>query len=152
MLKNLYTYLFIDDLIDPSALSISYTGNVWKMKLRRDVAYLTLLSYFLLIFNPVMPIIADKMAHTFWEEYHLITVHGVYGTGHVKAELDKSEKQTDKEKAPGSNQADSESYVHLLASTTIDFSSYHYITTLYPSHNFHIPASYPDIDYLPPEA
>jgi len=109
---------------------------------------LTLFFYVLFVFNPVMPIIADKIAHTFWEEYHLIVVHGIYGNAHVHSELDKAAKQADKDKSPKSG---SEEYTHILTITIYNFSTYYSINRPYATYKCNFPVSYPDTFYQPPK-
>jgi hypothetical protein len=152
LLKKLYISLFVDDLLDSSAIAAPVIHEPLKKKLLRDLARLTIFSYILYFLNPVMPIIADKMAHTFWEEYHLITVHGIYGKFHVEMQLDKTEKQSDKDKSARNNKAGSEEYFHVTSIATDHFLGGKYIARSYTPYKFYSPASYPDVDYLPPKA
>jgi hypothetical protein len=152
LLKKLYISLFVDDLIESSGNSIPVKAEPLKKKLMRDLARLTLFSYILLVFNPVMPVIADKMAHTFWEEYHLVTVHGVYGNFHVHMQLADNAKQADKDKsAPGSSKSGSDEYFHIIPATLYNFLSVCSISKSYPPNKFYSPVSYQDVDYQPPK-
>jgi hypothetical protein len=148
LLKNLYSYLFIDDLIKLSAYPVPAIREPWNKRLMSDLARLTLFSYILFVLNPVMPIVADKMAHTFWEEYHLVVVHGIYGNNHVHSEMDKAAKQADKGK---SQKSGSEEYAHILFITTYNFSPSYTINRSYATYTCNFPVSYPNTHYPPPK-
>jgi hypothetical protein len=152
LIKKLHILLHIDDLNDPSANSPANTGEPLKRKLMRDLSWLILFSYILLIFNPVMPIVADVMAHTFWEKQHLLTVHEVNGKFHVHFELIRNAKQAEKDKAGRNSKTISEEYVHLFSVTAYNFSNNYFIKTSYPTYTWYCPVSYPDGDFRPPRA
>jgi len=152
LIKKLYLFLFVYDLNGPSAAVPAIDAEPWKVKLRKDIALLVLASYTLLIFNPVMPILADIVAHTFWEKEHLITVHKIYGANHVHAEIERAAHQPDKEKSTGNSKSNQEEYLHFVYKVLFNFSAGHFIKRSYPPFKFSYPVSYPDVDYPPPWA
>jgi len=81
----------------PAASSREHDGE-WKIILRRNITWLVLVSYTLLMFRPVMPVVMDKLAHTFWEQQHMLVVHEVNGKFHVHNELVKATHQSEKDK------------------------------------------------------
>jgi len=122
------------------------------MKLRRDITRLLLVSYILLIFSPAMPVLADKVAHTFWEQEHLIAVHKIYGANHLHVEMEKAGRQADKEKSAGSSKSGSEEYLHILPGSLFTFSNGRFVKRTYLSFKVSYPVSCPDIDVPPPRA
>src|ERR1700761_1538181 len=135
-MRKLYWFLFVYDLNGTPDTQAHYGQSSIKKKLMRDVTCLVLFAYTLLIFSPVMPVIADKMAHTFWEEYHLISVHHVFGGHHVDTEMAKAGKESSKEKPAGNFKFGAEDYQHVIAIITFNFSNNHYIRQSYPSYTF----------------
>lgn len=148
MFKTLYSYLFIEDLIKLSGGSIPIARIPLEVKLMRDTAWVMLYVYMLFVLNPVMPIVADKLAHTFWQEYHMIVVHGVYGKTHVHAELDEAQKQSDKNKT---SKFGSEESTHLIFNTVTDFSHSYFVVSHYTPYKLHSLFSFPRIYYQPPK-
>lgn len=50
-------------------------------------AYYLFLLYLTVVFQPLVPIICDALAHTFENEIHLATVHAHYGSNHLETTL-----------------------------------------------------------------
>jgi len=125
-------------------------GETCRKKLMRDVTGLVLLSYTLFVFNPIMPIFADIVAHMFWEKEHLMTVHKFHGKSHVHFDLLNASKQADKDKSSGNFKNSSEDYVHLIYNTVYNFSSTYVVTNSYYLPVISYPTSHLDIDYPPP--
>ena len=153
MFTNLHKLLHIDEFENPSVVAARKRAVPLRRVLMKDVASLLLVAYVLLILNPVMPIIVDAAAHTFWEKQHLLTVHNVNGKYHVHFELLKNDRQADS-KAPGNLKAGSEDYIHTIFSVSYGFVNKSYqIKKLYPPRTclFH-PQLFTDIDYPPPRA
>ncbi len=76
--------------------------------LTKCLARLLLLSYALLLLKPVMPIIADNLAHTFWKNVHIAVVHKINGKEHVHYELRKMGAESQKDKSGFNTKASSE--------------------------------------------
>jgi hypothetical protein len=148
LLKKLYSFLFVDDLLESFADPVVVSTKAPKKKSTRDLAWLTLVFYVLFIFKPIVPVLSDKIAHTFWEQYHLITVHGTYGNAHVDQEIEKSTKQADKEK---STKSTSEEYAHIISAVAYYFPSHHFISRSYSAFKVKYPVSYSNIHYQPPK-
>jgi hypothetical protein len=149
--KRLIKFLFVDDLLAASANSVAVKPEPLKKKLLKDLASLTLFAYILLIFNPVMPVIADKMAHTFWLEYHMVAVHHVYGSVHVLHELSDNAKQSDNAKSSGNTKTNSDDYIHVIPQIAFDFLPANFTIKSYSHYHINSPVSYPDVLYQPPK-
>ncbi|HEY2584042.1 MAG TPA: hypothetical protein VGI43_19695 [Mucilaginibacter sp.] len=149
--KRLYKFLFVDDLLAASANSAMVKPEPLKKKLLKDLASLTLFSYILFVFNPVMPVIADKMAHSLWLEYHMVTVHHVYGSKHILHELSDNAKQSDNNKSSGSVKTNADDYVHVIPQVTFDFLSANFTIKSYPHYHMNSPIAYSNIHYQPPK-
>jgi hypothetical protein len=64
--------------------------------MKKQLAMLLLVCYAFALFKPVAPVIADMLAHTFWESDHVATVHYENGEYHMHIEVkDASEKDQD---------------------------------------------------------
>ena len=151
MIKKLYWYLFVYDLNEPVAKAVNGSDVSWRKKLINDLSSLVLFSYCLLIFNAVIPVIADALAHTFWEKEHLANEHRLHGKDHVQLEISKSEKQADQSKSSANAKTGTEDFTHILSfSLPIHFPGYRIITRVYPGYQFFLHATYPGIDYPPP--
>ena len=151
MIKKLYLFLFVYDLNDLSSNAAARESESWKVKLRKDITCLVLLSYTLLIFNPVIPIFTDLIAHTFWEKEHIATEHRIYGKNHVQFEIAKSEKQPDQNKNSANSKSGTEDFTHILNfSLVINFPGCRTITRSYLAHQFFYRTTYPDQNYPPP--
>jgi hypothetical protein len=61
-----------------------------KILLMKKLAWLIIASYTLLLLQPVMPVLMDVIAHTFWEQQHILTVHEEHGKFHVHQEMVKA--------------------------------------------------------------
>lgn len=59
---------------------------------KRVVAYYLLIIYVLATCKPVLPVVADVLAHTFWETSHIEGVHHDHGSHHLEIEISKAEK------------------------------------------------------------
>jgi hypothetical protein len=55
--------------------------------LKSPAAYYLLLIYLFALCKPVMPLLQDAIAHTFFEHQHLVTVHKDGGSTHVMKEV-----------------------------------------------------------------
>ena len=152
MLKRLYKFLFVDDLLAIPANSAPVSPEPLRKKLMRDLARLTLFAYLLLIFNPVMPLIADKMAHTFWLQYHMVTVHHIYGDAHVDKELTDNAKQAGNDRSAGNIKSASDDYTHIVPAATYSFSATNFISIPYSAYIINHPIAYPGAHYQPPKA
>jgi hypothetical protein len=151
LLKQLHKFLFVDDLLASPSGAAPLTSEPLRKKLQKDLARLTLFAYVLLVFNPVMPLIADKMAHTFWLEYHLVTVHHVYGDGHLHLEMVNNAKHAGTEKTSGNTKSSTNEYVHVVPDAGYQFFYACLTDSPYPVYNINLSVIHPPIDYQPPE-
>jgi hypothetical protein len=153
LFTNLHILLHIDGPASPPAVTAQKAAVPLQKVLMRDVASLLLVAYVLLILNPVMPVIVDAAAHTFWEKQHLLTIHNVNGKYHVHFELLKNDRQTDN-KVPGNLKTGIEDYIHAIFNISYSFVNKSYsIKQSYPPFNCLAHSRLlMDIDYPPPRA
>jgi len=153
VLKRLYTWLFVDDLLQTATgVTTVVTAVPLRLQLARDLSRLTLFAYILYFLNPVMPLIADKMAHTFWEEYHLITVHGVYGQFHTRMQIEKAEKQAEKDKTTRNQKTGFDDHLTYVFRLVPIIFAESFIKKANTPYRCFATVSYPDVHYQPPRA
>lgn len=152
MLKKLYWFLFVYDLNSPPEGTPYKENRSFKQKLMHDITVIMIFSYSLLIFNPLIPIFTDLLAHTFWEKQHLMTVHKFHGKFHVHFELVNAEKQSAKDKSSGNTKIGSEDFTHLIYTIAYNFSNIYFIKITYLPYRPACPIFYADNDYRPPRA
>ena len=152
LLKKIYWFLFIYDLNDRSAIAPIAGDNSIKKKLMRDVSYLVLFSYILLIFNSAVPIFSDIVAHTFWEKQHLLTVHKENGKYHVHFQVLNMEKQAAKDKSSGSSKSNSDDQTHIVPFSAHAFMSRHFTIQSYCVYQYNYSFTFQPTLYQPPRA
>jgi len=140
-------------LTDDTAEIAVEKGNEhdFKKSLIQKVTWLVMISYTLLMFKPVMPVIIDVLAHTFWEQQHMLVVHEVNGKFHLHNELVNASHQSDKHSQNG--KAETQEYMpvaakqFLLPATKLTYRTINYLifSCYYP-----FPAI--DIALLPPRS
>lgn len=113
MIKKLLWYLFVYDLNDAAIKPAGHTRMSWKTRVLKDLSFIALGAYIFLIFNSVIPVFADVLAHTFWKKEHLASEHRLYGKNHVGLEISKMDKQAAKDKGSTSSKT-SEDFSHIL--------------------------------------
>ena len=90
--------------------------------MKTTVAYYLLLIYITAVCKPVLPLVNDLLAHTFWKTEHIITVHRENGKDHLHHELKKvSDQNNEDANSPAPKSAESVS-VHILLQNNYDFS------------------------------
>lgn len=151
-MRKLYQFLFEYDLNSgPSpAVPVISIG----LRLRRDAAWMVLLSYLLLICNMTLPVIADGLAHTFWEKEHLATVHQAEGNAHLAHQLARSGNEAPKDKATAGAKVSADDIIHLPETAGFNFTQLSY--SLAPARIYFNSASVPAApgadDDPPPES
>lgn len=151
MLKRLYYFLFVNDLIEPCNKAIQITAKPVKKSITQDISRLVLCCYILFIFKPAMPFVADKIAHTFWENYHILTVHQVNGKFHVHLEMANDAKQSGKDKSAGIIKTGAEEYFQFTCQHTSKILYPPCINRPYHVYHMHFPVTYPTADIKPPK-
>ena len=122
-----------------------------KLKLKQDLSFLVLFSYFFYVFSPYIPLIADGIAHTFWEKEHLQSAHHTYGNNHVGLEIIKAEKQSGKEDTTNNQKTGQEDLSHTTSlHVQLEFPAGQVIDRVYALFNAATLSSFLDIDYPPP--
>ncbi|MBA3827472.1 MAG: hypothetical protein H0X33_00900 [Taibaiella sp.] len=127
-------------------------GNEWKESIMRKLTYLILFSYTITMLKPVMPLIADAVAHTFWESKHILTVHEVHGKFHVHQELVQASHQSEKGKTSSSYKLEIAEYFEVTALITFKGFKHALLGNIFPSYSCYYPVSYLDMEYRPPKA
>jgi len=152
LIKRIYWFLFMYDLNESGERAPSVAGSrSLKGILMQDLSYVVLFSYTFFILAPVMPLVADLVAHTFWEKDHLSTAHHLYGNNHVSREVQKAENQTGKETGSNGQKAGMDDLVHRPESNLIyDLKPSIALTQTFIIFNASCAVAYPDIDYPPP--
>lgn len=74
--------------------------------MRAAIAYYMMILYCTVMFKPLIPIIKDKLAHTFAEAIHIATVHAIYGADHLQKEVDQTSSDAANGKHQNSNNED----------------------------------------------
>jgi len=123
-----------------------------KAILMRKITWLVIISYTLLMFKPVMPIVMDVLAHTFWEQRHLMTVHEVHGKFHVHYELINASHQSDKDKSATNNKFQAEEYLPVTANIVHKPVTYFPEKAIYRCYSCFYSFFSSGIDNPPPEA
>jgi len=123
-----------------------------KVLLMKRIAWLILVAYTLLIFKPVMPVVIDVLAHTFWEQQHLLTVHEVNGKFHVHNELVNASHQSEKDKQSASGKYITDEYFPETRSVIYAPQELYTDIDIFLFYSPFYPFSIRDIDNPPPEA
>lgn len=138
------------DLNESLVKSTNDTDKSLKKQLVKDLSYVVLFSYVFFIFSPLIPLISDIVAHTFWEKEHLLKEHQLYGQNHVGLEISKSE--NNKFTNSVSAKSGMEDYSHLPTAHVALISPVdRVLNQSYSLFNCSYLTSYPDIDYPPPK-
>ena len=117
--------------------------------MKKGLLYLLLFSYAVIIFKPVMPTIADTMAHIFWYSHHMATVHYENGKYHVHLEYADAAKKGYPEKNNVLKEELSNS--HLPTDITYDFTLELPLKERYAICYVPISFSFTDCPWIPPE-
>ncbi len=105
------------------------------------------------MFNPVWPVIFDKMAHLCWEYEHIRVVHQHNGVYHVDQELSDIANKKEKENTNGTNKFEVLASPHIISSdTAYNFSMIVIIKNYYPSSAIYPPDTDMETDNPPPKA
>ena len=83
--------------------------------MKHPAAYYLLLLYCTLMVRCAVPVACDALSHIFNEEAHLATVHAVYGSHHLQAEVAGSVSDTQSSKHTNAQQ-DEPTVVHTYTS------------------------------------
>ena len=81
----------------------------------RCLSRVLLVAYTLFLLKPVMPVVGDMLAHAFWKNVHIATVHVENGVAHVHYELAKQAKESDQNKSTTKQRTAAPNTDHLAA-------------------------------------
>lgn len=105
------------------------------------------------MFNPVWPVVYDKIAHLCWEYEHLEVVHQHNGIYHVDQELSDVANKNEKENTNGTFKFEVSASPHIISSdTTYDFLLIAVVKNHYSSSCIYPPDTNMETDYPPPKA
>ena len=122
-----------------------------RKQLMRKMTWLVMISYTLLMFKPVMPVVMDALAHTFWEQQHMLVVHEVNGKFHLHNELVNSSRQSDKHAQ--NTKIEIQEYMPVAAKQfSALVTTFTYRVIQYSSFSCYYPFPATEIALLPPEA
>ncbi len=130
--------------------------EAFRAYLLRFFARTVLVAYTLLIIKPVMPVMMDKVAHTFWAEVHFRTIHVHNGVEHVHYEVKKMNEQDQQGNSTGNSgkqQTQTETVAHIIAAQEeIVFSQQQDIERSFGSYRCNVLGKGSIVDYPPPRA
>jgi hypothetical protein len=90
--------------------------------MKSTVAHYLLLIYITAMCKPVLPLVNDILAHTFWKTQHIITVHHENGKDHLHYELKKISDQNNEDADSSAPKSAESVSVHILLQNNYDFS------------------------------
>lgn len=64
--------------------------------------------------KPVLPLIQDELAHTFWKAKHITTVHNHHGDNHAEAEIAEAAHEEEQDKSATTTKASEPLSVHIV--------------------------------------
>ena len=124
----------------------------WKQILTRRLVYMLFGAYTLMMLQPVMPVIIDGMAHTFWNSRHMLTVHEEHGKFHVHQELANTSRQSEKERLSGNYKYEIECCLNAAVTLQPSLQQVYATVVAYPNYLCYYPSSCTAMDYPPPRA
>ena len=124
--------------------------ELWQ-EVRRKLTWLLLVCYSLMLVKPVIPVIADVIAHTINEQQHMMTVHEVNGKFHVHYER-KSADGADKTKPVTTAKYQQEECVVAGVQQVIVAAPALYHAMHYGTYLCYYPATGSNEEYIPPRA
>ena len=117
--------------------------------IKRFVIYTLLYVYCFGLIKPIMPIVNDIIAHTFYKMEHLATVHFENGKYHVHAEL---ANEADQQKNQKGNFSENETLASHLISNKTEFIFYNSISpVIFFQKEQHLPDAFVQNTSPPPE-
>ncbi len=114
------------------------------------IAYYLLLIYVVALCKPVLPLVNDFLAHTFWQTDHIIAVHHDHGDEHVHYEVLDAAKESEDDNKSQIKLADPVS-VHVTINKKYDFAYQAITKRSYPQYNNFFPFPVMDRQTPPPK-
>jgi hypothetical protein len=112
---------------------------------------LLLVGYALMVVKPVLPILADKLAHKYWGKSHFNLVHKHGGATHVHNEIGKLADDGPEEKSSTPKVKHVEYDVYCIISSPVEtVCDARYTKPLYGAIPLFQPVIYPESIYQPP--
>lgn len=120
--------------------------------MKKTLLYLLLFAYTVIVCKPVLPSIADGIAHIFWYSEHMATVHYEHGKYHVHYEYQDAAKKNYPEKDTNIPKSPTDGTDHLINSDAYPTPSPVIILTYFPVINSCLLFRTPNSDFPPPKA
>ncbi len=76
----------------------------------------------IIILQPVLPLVTDAVAHTFWKLEHISAVHNHDGDEHVHEEILETQAQNETDKSTSASRYEVSVNPHLITKFSYDFS------------------------------
>ncbi len=118
--------------------------------MKQALLYLLLFAYTTVMLKPVLPIVSDLLAHTFWKWNHISTVHHHDGHDHVHFEIVKIEKENLPEKKDKIHINDLSANPHLSHKINFDFTLVLFKSDKFPAFKVSQMHSFLPVDAPPP--
>jgi hypothetical protein len=122
-----------------------------KLLLMKRIAWLILICYSITLLKPALPVFADVLAHTFWEQQHLMTVHEEHGKFHIHYEVEQTQ-QNSKGKSAGNYKYTSDETITVTGELSLVPPVTGFGKRIYRDHMCHYPVHFHYNDYIPPRA
>lgn len=115
-------------------------------------AYYLLLLYITVMCKPIIPLVQDIWAHTFYEQEHIATVHHQNGQNHVHYEVKKAneDKNGDKSSKAKSSDSDTSFHFNLVSKLVFNTNKPTLVQTDFDQLNI-LPVVFTDINLPPPK-
>jgi hypothetical protein len=118
--------------------------------MKKVFIYLLFFSYTTMLLKPVMPSVADLLAHTFWYSHHMATVHFENGKYHVHYQYMEESKKNFPEKNSHFLKNETTANDHLASNNEYDFSMHIILSNHFTSTSACLPNTGLTSDYPPP--
>jgi hypothetical protein len=113
-------------------------------------AYCFLLLYTLALCKPILPLIQDEIAHTFWKAEHLAKVHHHHGDHHAEEAIAEAE-HDENDKQSGRTKVSDPVSVHMNVNTHYCISQATIHKQQFAVNNYNVSAVSLDKSYPPPK-
>ena len=120
--------------------------------MKTTAAHYLLLIYITAMCKPVLPLVNDFIAHTFWKTEHIISVHHENGKDHLHYELKKvSDQNNEDANSPAPKFSECVS-IHILSQNNYDFSDNIFSERKYLTGSYSLLSTFLQLNTPPPKA
>ena len=100
--------------------------------------------------KPILPFIADELAHLFWKAKHLATVHHHHGDHHAEEEVSEAEHKENSHQQPATTKTSEPVSVHIIVEMLYGISEPTINKQQFAVNNFNVSTVSLDKYYPPP--